>query len=148
MQELTAVRIDRWLWAARFFKTRSIAKAAVEGGKVHIVAAHPTERQEDPGTERKTQRIKASKEVHVGECLIIARGSTEQTIVIEALAEQRGPAKVAQTLYRETSGSLERRLAQAARRSMERAGLKVPVTKPTKKGRRDLRRLKTLDDSA
>lgn len=121
------IRIDRWLWAARFFKTRSLAKHAVEGGKVHLEG----------------QRAKPAKEVRVGQQLTIRRGDTEMTVVVAELSEQRGPAKVAQLLYNETAESIELREAASARRRMERAGLQVPSSKPSKKDRRDLRRLKS-----
>ena len=120
------VRIDKWLWAARFFKTRSLAKAAIEGGKVHLNG----------------QRVKPAKEVHVGQSLEIRRGEVAFTVLIDELSMQRGPATVARTLYTETPESIETREADAARRRMERAGLTVPATKPSKKQRRDLQRLK------
>ncbi len=126
-----SVRIDRWLWAARFFKTRSLAKAAIEGGKVHMNG----------------QRMKPAKEIQVGAMLNISRGSTEQTIRVEVLSDQRGPAKVAQTLYTETDESVEKRESARAMRAMERAGLKVPASKPSKKERRDLRKLKSLENN-
>lgn len=126
-----SVRIDRWLWAARFFKTRSLAKAAIEGGKVHMNG----------------QRMKPAKEIQVGAMLSISRGSTEQTILVEVLSEQRGPAKVAQTLYTETDESIEKRESARAMRAMARAGLQVPASKPSKKERRDLRKLKSLEDN-
>ena len=121
-----SVRLDRWLWAARFFKTRSLAKAAIEGGKVHLNG----------------QRAKPAKEVHVGQSLEIRRGEVAFTVLIDELSMQRGPATVARTLYTETPESIETREADAARRRMERAGLTVPATKPSKKQRRDLQRLK------
>ena len=124
------VRIDRWLWAARFFKTRSLAKQAVEGGKVQLDG----------------QRAKPAKEVKTGHQLTIRRGDTEVTVVVADVSEQRGPAKVAQLLYEETPQSIEQRETAAARRRMERAGLQVPSTKPSKKDRRDLRRLKSMDN--
>ena len=123
------VRIDRWLWAARFFKTRSLAKQAVEGGKVQLEG----------------KRVKPAKPVHVGQTLDVSRGSITQTIVIRAVSEQRGPARIAQTLYEETPESIESRESARARRAMERAGLKVPSAKPSKKERRDRSKLKTLD---
>ena len=107
-----AVRLDRWLWAARFFKTRSLAKAAIEGGKVHVDG----------------QRVKPAKEVRVGQSLEIRRGEVAFTVLIDELSMQRGPASVAQTLYTETTASIETREADAARRRMERAGLTVPAT--------------------
>jgi len=122
-----AVRIDRWLWAARFFKTRSLAKQAVEGGKVHIEG----------------HRAKPAKEIRIGRELTIRRGDSEMTVVVTELSEQRGPAKVAQLLYRETEHSIEHRETAAARRRMERAGLQVPSRKPTKKDRRDLHKFKS-----
>ena len=126
----TGVRIDRWLWAARFFKTRSLAKTAIEGGKVHVDG----------------QRIKPAKEVRVGQTLTVRRGQQQLTVVVTALSEQRGPAKVAQELYSETDDTIETREALSPRRRMERAGLQVPANRPSKKDRRDLRRLKDLDD--
>ena len=125
------VRLDRWLWAARFFKTRSLAKAAVEGGKVHVEG----------------QRVKPAKDVRVGQTLEIRRGATAQTVIIESLSEQRGPARVAQTLYAETPESVEARELSAARRRMERAGLTVPPTRPSKRDRRELKKLKSIDDA-
>ena len=124
------VRIDRWLWAARIFKTRSLAKTAIEGGKVQVEG----------------QRTKPAKEIGVGQTLTVRRGDTEITIVVEGLSEQRGPAKVAQLLYAETTASIEQRESTSAQRRMERAGLTVPANKPSKRDRRSLRKLKDLDD--
>lgn len=126
---MSGVRIDRWLWAARFFKTRSLAKAAVEGGKVHL----------------ESSRVKPSKEVQVGQRLEIRRGDTFQVVIIETLSEQRGSATVAQTLYTETPESIEQRELRKSVRRMERAGLNIPSSKPDKKNRRALAQLKDLD---
>ncbi|MDB2416964.1 S4 domain-containing protein [Pseudomonadales bacterium] len=126
---MSGVRIDRWLWAARFFKTRSLAKAAVEGGKVHL----------------ESSRVKPSKEVQVGQQLEIRRGDTFQVVIIETLSEQRGSATVAQTLYTETPESIEQREVRKSVRRMERAGLNIPSSKPDKKNRRALAQLKDLD---
>ena len=128
---IAAVRIDRWLWAARFFKTRSLAKAAIEGGKVFMSG----------------QRVKPARDISIGQTLVIRRGDDEFTVTVTGLAEQRGPAKVAQTLYAESAASIEAREQRYATRRMERAGLTVPDTKPTKKQRRDLRKLKTDTES-
>lgn len=125
-----SVRIDRWLWAARFFKTRTLAKTAIEGGKVQVDG----------------QRTKPAKEVRVGQTLTVRRGHSELTVVIDALSEQRGPAKIAQALYTETAESIETREAMSAARRMERAGLQIPTTRPSKKDRRDLKKLRGLDD--
>ena len=126
---MSGIRIDRWLWAARFFKTRSLAKAAVEGGKVHL----------------ESSRVKPSKEVQVGQQLEIRRGDTFQVVIIETLSEQRGSATVAQTLYTETPESIEQREVRKSVRRMERAGLNIPSSKPDKKNRRALAQLKDLD---
>ena len=126
---MSGVRIDRWLWAARFFKTRSLAKAAVEGGKVHL----------------ESSRVKPSKEVQVGQQLEIRRGDTFQVVIIDTLSEQRGSATVAQTLYTETPESIEQREVRKSVRRMERAGLNIPSSKPDKKNRRALAQLKDLD---
>ena len=129
--DLSAVRLDRWLWAARFFKTRSLAKTAIEGGKVHVDG----------------QRVKPAKEIQIGQQLQITRGHVEQIVIVAGLSERRGPAKVAVTLYEETQASVEQRQRLAAQRRMQNAGLTVPTTRPTKKGRRDLRKLK-MDSGA
>jgi ribosome-associated heat shock protein Hsp15 len=126
---MSGVRIDRWLWAARFFKTRSLAKAAVEGGKVHL----------------ENSRVKPSKEVQVGQRLEIRRGDTVQVVIIETLSEQRGSATIAQTLYTETPESIEQREVRKSVRRMERAGLNIPSSKPDKKDRRALAQLRDLD---
>jgi ribosome-associated heat shock protein Hsp15 len=129
------VRLDRWLWAARFFRTRAQAKAAIEGGKVefHLDAS---------GEQARTAKPKVSKDLVVGDRLTIRRGWTAETVVVAALTEQRGNATLARTLYRETEESVLRREAEVARRRMERAGLKLPQGRPTKRDRRELKRLK------
>lgn len=131
---MSGVRLDRWLWAARFFKTRAQAKAAIEGGKV----AFHTHRSEDSAT----SKPKVSKEIAVGDYLTVRRGWTEETIVVEALSEQRGSATQARELYTETERSIERREAEVARRRMERAGLTIPTARPSGRDRRELRKLK------
>ncbi|MEE4283980.1 MAG: S4 domain-containing protein [Pseudomonadales bacterium] len=123
---MSPVRIDRWLWAARFFKTRSLAKAAVEGGKVHVDG----------------QRSKPAKTIRVGQTVEVRKGTVLMTVIVTDLAEQRGSAQIAQALYEETPESIEKREIMSSRRKMERAGLQVPSTKPSKKDRRDLRKLK------
>ncbi|MGD8417729.1 MAG: S4 domain-containing protein [Pseudomonadales bacterium] len=132
---MSGVRLDRWLWAARFFRTRAQAKAAIEGGKVDY---HMAPR----GNEHHTSKPKVSKEVSVGDMLTIRRGWTAETVTVEGLSEQRGDAASARKLYRETEDSVERREAEVARRRMERAGLKVPRTRPSGRDRREIRRLK------
>lgn len=141
MSEREAVRLDRWLWAARFFKTRAQAKAAIEGGKVQF---HLT--GEDRSGSSNQVRPKVSKEVGVGDMLTVRRGTSPdtqpQTIVITAVTEKRGNATIAATLYQETDQSIEAREGERARRAMERVGLKVPHSKPSKRDRRALHKLK------
>jgi ribosome-associated heat shock protein Hsp15 len=131
---MSGVRLDRWLWAARFFKTRAQAKSAIEGGKVDF----HLDRDEDSAT----SKPKVSKEVAVGDYLTVRRGWAEETFVIEALSEQRGNATAARALYTETERSIERREAEVARRRMERAGLALPTSRPSGRDRRELRKLK------
>ena len=130
---MSGVRLDRWLWAARFFKTRAQAKAAVEGGKVdyHL----------QPREDSATTKPKVSKEVAVGDYLTVRRGWTEETFVIDALSETRGNATAARALYTETARSIERRETEVARRRMERAGLTVPASRPSGRDRRQIRKL-------
>lgn len=126
---MSSVRIDRWLWAARFFKTRSLAKSAVERGKVHL----------------DSKRVKPSKDMRPGQTLEIRRGDMVQTVIVKALSEQRGPATQAQTLFEETAESIELRETRRSVLLMERAGLAVPSGRPDKKDRRALAQLRGLD---
>jgi len=143
------VRLDRWLWAARFYKTRAQAKSAIEAGRVdfHSRGSAAPARQGVPGAEYEThelpaQKPKVSREISIGDVLTIRRGWAAATVVVRGLSEQRGSAPVAQALYEETLDSIERREAESARRQMERAGLKVPPGRPSKHDRRALQRLK------
>lgn len=121
------VRLDKWLWAARFYKTRSLAKTAVDGGKVHL-----------NGT-----RTKPAKEVVPGDRLTVTRGEVAQTVVVVNVSERRGSATVAAELYEETPASVDTRERTRAERRMRAAGLTVPKSRPNKKQRRALRELKT-----
>lgn len=116
------VRIDRWLWAARFFKTRSSATDAVIGGHVHVNGA----------------RVKPAKEVGVEDRLEITAGSARWEVVVRAVAEKRGPASVAKTLYEETPESLERRNRLDAERRLARPLGADLGARPTKRDRRRL----------
>ena len=116
------LRVDKWLWAARFFKTRSLAKAAIEGGKVHIEG----------------QRIKVSKEISTGDMLTIRQGWDEKIIQVVALSGQRRGAPEAQQLYSETHTSVEKREADAQARKAAGGMIDRPVKRPTKKQRRQI----------
>lgn len=125
MESTEKVRLDKWLWAARFFRTRSLAKEAIEGGKVH----------------HEGQRVKVSKEISVGMVLTIRQGFDEKTVLIKQLSEVRGPASIAQALYEETAESVEKRaLLQEARKS---DNLAHPDHRPSKKDRRQIRRFQS-----
>ncbi|MDG4596930.1 MAG: S4 domain-containing protein [Candidatus Contendobacter sp.] len=124
------VRLDKWLWAARFFKTRALATAAVTGGKVHTGG----------------QRCKPSHSVRLGESLQIQRGLDEYVITVRALNDQRGPASVAALLYEETSESRQRREALHERRRLERSPVPQPAGRPTKQDRRRIVRFTHGDD--
>ncbi|WP_346838067.1 S4 domain-containing protein [Microbulbifer sp. SAOS-129_SWC] len=116
------VRIDKWLWAARFFKTRSIAKQAIEGGKVHADG----------------QRVKASKEITTGTTLTIRQGWDQVEVEVVALSDQRRGADIARTLYRETDASAARREQTRAERQASNAGIRAE--RPNKKQRRQIHR--------
>jgi len=123
------VRLDLWLWAARFFKTRALAKRAIEAGKVDV----------------NSQSGKPATLLRAGETLRIARGEERFEVVVFALSAQRGPASVAQTLYRETDASLAAREAERERRRMEATGYRAPLGKPDKRARRLIRALGDID---
>lgn len=124
------VRLDKWLWAARFFKTRALAKTAIEGGKVHYDG----------------QRTKVSKQVELGAKLSIRQGLDEKTVIVAALSEQRGGAAQAQLLYEETAQSIKARMDEAERRRLIKDFMIAPDHKPNKKERRDLARFKDQQD--
>ena len=126
----SSVRLDKWLWAARFYKTRSLAKAAIEGGKVHYDRA----------------RCKASRIVEPGAIIQLRQGWDEKTIEVLALSEQRRGAPEAQLLYRETTESMEKRQQQAAMRKLGSAQAR-PMQRPSKKERRQIMRFKNIHDN-
>ena len=118
------VRADVWLWAARFYKTRSLAKQAIDGGKVDL----------NDGS------CKPAKAVHVGDVFRIGRGEERLEVEVLALSEKRGPASVAQALYRESEASVAAREVMKAQRKL--VGAMAPPGRPDKQARRELRRLK------
>lgn len=124
--EQPKLRVDKWLWAARFFKTRSLAKAAIEGGKVQLDG----------------QRVKVSKEISVGDKLHIRQGWDEKVIRVLSLSSQRRGAPQAQKLYEETVESVEKREADAAARKAAGGMISHPAKRPTKKQRRQIHRFK------
>ena len=127
--EPAAVRLDLWLWAARFFKTRTLAKTAVETHRVTLDG----------------QPVKPARAVRVGDKLEVTRAGERFEIEVRGLSEQRGAARVAETLYLESDDSKARRLAERERRRMEASGYQAPDTKPDKRARRLIRALGDLD---
>ena len=125
------LRLDKWLWAARFFKTRSLAKAAIEGGKVQLEG----------------NRVKVSKEISVGDLLRIRQGWDEKDIEVLALSDQRRGAPEAQSLYRESAESINRREEEAAARKAAGGMIERPAKRPTKKQRRQIHRFKKGTES-
>jgi len=123
------VRLDTWLWAARFFKTRSLAKQAVEAGRVEVAG----------------RVCKPAHVLHAGAILRITRGEERFEIEVIGLSERRGPAAVAQTLYRESETSRLAREAACEQRRAERAGYQPPAGKPDKRARRLIRALGDVD---
>ncbi len=123
---MESVRIDSWLWAARFFKTRTLAKTAIEGGKVHIDG----------------NRTKPSKAVQPGQTVTITKGTEHFEVIVQGLSSKRGPASVAQTLYEETPASVAKREMHSEQRKLARAAAAAPDHKPSKKERRDIQRFK------
>ncbi|WP_417762337.1 ribosome-associated heat shock protein Hsp15 [Shewanella sp.] len=125
-QSEEAVRIDKWLWAARFYKTRALAKEMVNGGKVHYNG----------------QRIKCSKTVEMGARIKLRQGYDEKEIVIKKISGIRQSATVAQTLYEETPESISKRETNAEARRLNILNNPSPEGKPDKKQRRQLLRIK------
>lgn len=123
------VRLDLWLWAARFYKTRSLARHAVDTGKVEIAG----------------QRAKPARVVRRGDALRIVRGEETFEIEVHGVSDRRGPASVAQALYGESEASRQRRETERATRAAERAGYQAPHAKPDKRARRLIRALGDID---
>ncbi|WP_347246714.1 RNA-binding S4 domain-containing protein [Thermomonas sp.] len=124
-----SVRLDLWLWAARFFKTRALAKQAIETGKVEVGG----------------QRAKPARGVRVGDALRVQRMEEVFELDVLMLSVVRGPAAIAQTLYRESEASRAARELARAQRAAERAGYHPPETKPDKRARRLIRALGDID---
>jgi ribosome-associated heat shock protein Hsp15 len=120
------VRLDKWLWAARFFKTRGLATEAVDGGKVHVNG----------------ERVKAARPVKLGDRLEIRRGPELMEVRVLAVSDHRGPATAAQALYEESAGSRARREEQAAQRRLLGAGMARPAGRPDKRDRRRIIRFR------
>ena len=123
------VRLDLWLWAARFYRTRSLAKQAIDTGKVDVGG----------------QRAKASRTVRLRDAMRIVRGDEVFEIIVAGLSDQRGPASVAQTLYSESETSKATRLETLAGLRAGRAGYQAPQHKPDKRARRLIRALGDID---
>ena len=125
-QHLDSVRLDKWLWAARFFKTRKDAVDAISGGKVHLNGA----------------RVKPARNVQINDQLDITRSNEKYHITVIGLHDKRGPAKLAQTLYEEDAKSIEAREKEREIRKMHNASVTMPDKKPNKKQRRLLDKFK------
>jgi ribosome-associated heat shock protein Hsp15 len=120
------VRIDKWLWAARFFKTRGLAQQEIEKGRVLLA----------------DERVKPARSVRPGDVLKIRSGEVERTILVQALSDRRGPAPVAQALYEETPESVRARVEAQARRALYvEPSDSIAQGRPTKRDRRQLARL-------
>jgi len=116
------VRLDKWLWAARFFKTRSLAVTAINNGKVHV----------------NNQRAKPARAITIGEILHVRRGNDEYTVRVIGLSTRRGPAQSAQLLYEETPESVTHRAVAAEQRRLQPHRGPAPQRRPTKRERREL----------
>ena len=120
------VRLDKWLWASRFFKTRKDSVDAINGGKVHLNGA----------------RVKPSRNVQIDDCLEITRNNEKYVITVTGLNDKRRPAKEAQLLYNEDEKSIEARETEREIRRINNASVAMPTTKPNKKQRRQMDRFK------
>ena len=123
------MRIDIWLWAARFFRTRSLARQAIDNGKIDVAG----------------QRAKPARLVHVGEVLRVVRGEDTFEIEVRGISGKRGSPVVAQDLYSESEVSRLHREAGRASRAAARAGYRAPDTKPDKRARRLIRALGDIE---
>tara|TARA_B110000503_G_C7091331_1_gene389570 strand:+ start:283 stop:690 length:408 start_codon:yes stop_codon:yes gene_type:complete len=125
------VRLDKWLWAARFFKTRAQAKTAIEGGKVQIDG----------------QRAKSSKDIPLGAAIKIRQGWDEKTVIVDNVTDQRRGATEAAALYSETPESISQREQRIAERKASNQSLSFQDQRPNKKQRRQIHRFKEDNQS-
>lgn len=123
------VRLDKWLWAARFYKTRALAREMVEGGKVHYNG----------------QRTRPSKTVEEGALLVLQQGNDRREVIVKSVSDQRRPASEAVLLYEETAQSIEKREKLAQARKLNALSMPNPERRPDKKERRDLMKFKYGD---
>lgn len=122
------VRIDKWLWAARFFKTRSLAQTAIEAGRALVDG----------------ERVKLARAVHLGDKVSVRVGEIQREVVVMKLSDQRGPAPVAQALYQETPESIRARVEAVARKALyKEPTFALDGGRPTKRNRRDLERIRS-----
>jgi ribosome-associated heat shock protein Hsp15 len=127
---MDGTRIDKWLWAARFFKTRSLAQRAIESGHVLVGG----------------ERVKLARTLRVGEHVQLRIGTIAREVAVRGLSERRESAPIAQQLYEETEASVRARVAETARRALyEEPAQAIEGGRPTKRQRRDLERLRTRD---
>ncbi|MBJ6136482.1 ribosome-associated heat shock protein Hsp15 [Marinobacter litoralis] len=124
------VRLDKWLWAARFYKTRSLAKEAIEGGKVHY----------------NSQRTKPGKIVESGAKVTLRQGWQEKIVIIDGISDRRRGAPEAQKLYHETEESAKKREEMAWQRKTMQAAQLPPARRPSKKDRRKIQRFREEND--
>lgn len=127
---MSSVRLDKWLWAARFFKTRGLAKKAIEGGKVHYNGA----------------RAKTSKLVNVGALIRVPQGWDVMEVEVLALSDQRRGAPEARSLYQETTDSQERRTREAENRRLANQAMQHPLKRPDSRDRRQIKRFMRGED--
>lgn len=125
------VRLDKWLWAARFYKTRALAREMIEGGKVHYNG----------------QRSKPGKHVELDAELVLRQGNDLRTVIVTGITDRRGSATDAQQLYRETAESLQKRESVALARRQHALTMPHPDRRPDKKERRDLIKFKFTGDA-
>ena len=129
MGDLNAVRVDKWLWAARFLKTRALSVQAIDGGKVELNGA----------------RVKRSHSVRPGDQVRLRLGPFEYLLTVRALSERRGPAAEVVKLYEEDAAGHARRMQLAEAHRLARESFSYGEGKPSKKERRDISRLKGKD---
>ena len=130
LAKIDSARLDLWLWAARFYKTRSLAKAAVAGGKVRVNA----------------QPCKPAKALHIGDLVSLVQGNEALEVRVCTLSELRASAAIAITLYAELPESLAKRLSLREQLRLQRLGYQAPVTKPDKRDRRRISQFESVEN--